>query len=156
MPVSTPGQRACLLLAIAALMCDSAAVYSLVVLTCGLALAGYVATRLTAFPQLGDDVGNWFEPLGVVSVVAECVAVIAATNELPARPESSVGGDRATVSTMNSSPMYGASSRCGPITGTCATAAIPAASGDQPPPWTAAGGPQEAVAHRVQLPMSVA
>lgn len=86
---------ACLLLAIAALVCDSAAVYSLVVLTSGLALAGYVATRLTAFPQLGDDVGNWFEPLGVVSVVAECVAVIAATNELPARPESSVGGDRA-------------------------------------------------------------
>lgn len=70
---------ACGLLAIAAVLCDSAAVYALVTLTCGLALIGYLATRLVAFPQLSDDVGNWFEPLGVVSVLAEIAAVAAAT-----------------------------------------------------------------------------
>ncbi len=69
---------ACLLLAIAAIVCDSAAVYGLTVVTCGLAVVGYVATRLVAFPQLNDDVGNWFEPLGVVSVLAEGAAVAAA------------------------------------------------------------------------------
>lgn len=69
---------ACLLLGIAALVCDSAAVYSATVLTCGLAVVGYIATRVVGFPQLQDDVGNWFEPLGVVSILAECVAVLAA------------------------------------------------------------------------------
>lgn len=69
---------ACLLLAVAAISCDSAVVYSLGIVTCGSAVVGYVATRLIAFPQLADDVGNWFEPLGVVSVLAESVAVTAA------------------------------------------------------------------------------
>jgi hypothetical protein len=76
---------ACLLLAGAAIMCDSAAVYSLGILTCGLAVIGYVATRLVAFPQLADDVGNWFEPLGVVAVLAESIAVVAAILSLRTR-----------------------------------------------------------------------
>jgi hypothetical protein len=45
---------------------------------CGAAVATYAATRLVAFPQLADDVGSWFEPLGVVSVVAETAVVAAA------------------------------------------------------------------------------
>jgi hypothetical protein len=73
---------ACFVLGVAALACDSAAVYGLTVVTCGLALLGYAATRLIAFPQLADDVGNWFEPLGLVSVVAETVAVLAAASAL--------------------------------------------------------------------------
>jgi len=73
---------ACLLLGLAAIVCDSPVVYSLTAVTCGLAILGYVATRLVAFPQLADDVGNWLEPLGVVSVVAEVVAVITAVNGL--------------------------------------------------------------------------
>lgn len=67
-----------LLLGLAAVICDSRAVYNLTVVACGLALVGYAATRLITFPQLGDDVGNWFEPLGVVSVLAETAAVIIA------------------------------------------------------------------------------
>jgi hypothetical protein len=73
---------ACAALATAALVRDSRAVYSLVIVTCGLAVIGYAATRLVAFPMLSDDVGNWLEPLGVVSVVAESVAVAAATAAL--------------------------------------------------------------------------
>lgn len=73
---------ACLLLGVAALACDSPAVYGLTVMTCGLAVVGYIATRLVAFPQLADDVGNWFEALGVVSVAAETVAVITAISAL--------------------------------------------------------------------------
>ena len=73
---------ACAVLAAAAIVRDSQAVYALIVLTCGLAIIGYAATRLFAFPMLADDVGNWLEPLGVVSIVAEIVAVAAATPAL--------------------------------------------------------------------------
>lgn len=73
---------ACAALASAVLIRDSRAVYALVVLTCGLAVIGYAATRLVAFPMLSDDVGNWLEPLGVVSIISETVAVAAAIGAL--------------------------------------------------------------------------
>ncbi len=79
---------ACLLLGLSAVTCDSRAVYSATILTCGLALVGYVATRLVAFPLLADDVGNWLEPLGVVSVLAETTAVVTAVNGLASRTRS--------------------------------------------------------------------
>lgn len=66
---------ACSVLGAALCVRDSRIVYALVVLTCGLAVIGYVATRLVAFPMLSDDVGNWLEPLGIVSIVSESVAV---------------------------------------------------------------------------------
>jgi hypothetical protein len=69
---------ACAILAAAVLILDSRAAYTLVVLTCGLAVLGYAATRLITFPMLADDVGNWLEPLGVVSIVSESVAVVCA------------------------------------------------------------------------------
>ncbi|BBH16854.1 hypothetical protein Back2_11410 [Nocardioides baekrokdamisoli] len=52
--------------------------YRFAAVVCGSAVLVYGATRLIAFPQLSDDVGNWFEPLGVVSVLSEAaVAVLA-------------------------------------------------------------------------------
>jgi len=77
---------ACALLAVAAVGCDTAAVYGLAIVTCGLAILGYVATRLIAFPQLADDVGNWSEPLGVVSIAAESLAFVAAVIGLGTDP----------------------------------------------------------------------
>jgi hypothetical protein len=76
---------ACLFLGGAALVRDSLAVYRLVIVTCGLAVLGYAATRLIAFPMLADDVGNWLEPLGVVSICSASVAVVAALAALAAR-----------------------------------------------------------------------
>ncbi|MGN6246579.1 MAG: hypothetical protein ACTHQ3_23285 [Motilibacteraceae bacterium] len=73
---------ACGVLAVAALVRDARPVYALAAVTCGLAVAGYAATRLVAFPELGDDVGNWLEPLGVLSVAAELVVVGAALSAL--------------------------------------------------------------------------
>jgi hypothetical protein len=73
---------ACSVLAVAALVRDTAVVYSLATLTCGLAIIGYAATRLVAFPMLADDVGNWMEPLGIVSIVSEAVVVGAAVSAL--------------------------------------------------------------------------
>ena len=43
---------------------------------CLAAVTTYAATRIVAFPQLADDVGNWRDPWGLVSVSAELVVVI--------------------------------------------------------------------------------
>jgi hypothetical protein len=69
---------ACFALGAAVLVLDSTAVYVASALTCGLAVIGYAATRLVAFPMLADDVGNWFEPLGVASIASEAVVVVLA------------------------------------------------------------------------------
>jgi hypothetical protein len=73
---------ACLALAAAAVVRDSSAVYVLAAVTCGLAVLGYAATRLVPFPMLADEVGNWLEPLGVLSVLSESVVVAAALSAL--------------------------------------------------------------------------
>lgn len=72
----------CLAIGLAGLLRDSAGLYALAVLTCGLAVVGYAATRLVAFPMLADDVGNWLEPLGVVSVLSELVVIATAATAL--------------------------------------------------------------------------
>ena len=69
---------ACVLLAATLISWDTRLVYLLSAGTCGLAVLGYAATRLIAFPMLADDVGNWREPLGLVSVAAESVVVVTA------------------------------------------------------------------------------
>jgi hypothetical protein len=69
---------ACVLLAAALISWDSRIVYALAALTCSLAVLGYLATRLVAFPMLSDDVGNWLEPLGITSIIAETIVALAA------------------------------------------------------------------------------
>jgi hypothetical protein len=75
---------ACVLLASVAISWDTPVIYALSVVTCGLAVLGYAATRLLSFPMLADDVGNWLEPLGVVSIVSESVVVLTAALALRA------------------------------------------------------------------------
>jgi hypothetical protein len=66
---------ACATLALMAVLHDAPAVYAASAVVCALAIIGYGATRIIAFPLLADDVGNWLEPLGVVSILAESVVV---------------------------------------------------------------------------------
>jgi hypothetical protein len=54
----------------------AAALYRAAAVLCAAAIVAYAATRLVAFPELGDDVGNWTEPLGVVSVLSELGVVL--------------------------------------------------------------------------------
>ena len=67
---------------------DSPAVCLAAAMTCGLAIVGYGATRLVAFPLLADDVSNWLEPLGVLSITAESVVVAVCASALLHRPRS--------------------------------------------------------------------
>jgi hypothetical protein len=69
---------ACLLIAIAAPAWDTAALYAVAAITCALAVSAYVMSRAVTLPGLADDVGDWFEPLGVVAILAESATVVVA------------------------------------------------------------------------------
>ena len=88
---------ACTLLAIAAALTDRPEIPALSALVCGAAIVGYAATRLVAFPQLADDVGNWLEPLGIVSVLSEAVVVASALRLLAEHRASKTSRLRAPV-----------------------------------------------------------
>ncbi len=79
---------ACFAIGIAVAVTDHPAAYAAASAVCGAAVIGYIATRLVAFPQLADDVGNWFEPLGVVSVLTESMVVVLAALVLRRMPRS--------------------------------------------------------------------
>jgi hypothetical protein len=46
---------------------------------CAAAVLAYAVTRIVALPDLADDVGNWTEPLGLVSVTSELGVVLLTT-----------------------------------------------------------------------------
>lgn len=69
---------ACLLLAGLLLLGDSPAAWAVSGATCGLAVLAYATSRTVALPQIADDVGNWLEPLGVLSVGTESAVVVLA------------------------------------------------------------------------------
>jgi hypothetical protein len=51
----------------------------------GSAIGVYAASRLFPFPQVGDDVGDWFDPWGMAAVAAEAAALLVALNLVRAR-----------------------------------------------------------------------
>jgi hypothetical protein len=67
---------ACGVLAVALLAWDTPTVWDLAILATGLAVLAYVLSRTVGLPQIGDDIGNWSEPLGVLSIAAESVTVL--------------------------------------------------------------------------------
>ena len=70
---------ACVVLAAALLISDRPLIWAVLGVSCLLAVLAYVVSRTTGLPLIEDDIGQWFETLGVVSVVTETgVAVIAA------------------------------------------------------------------------------
>lgn len=80
---------ACLAIGASIALSDATRGYLAAIGVCGAAVVGYAATRLFAFPQLADDVGNWFEPLGVVSVLSETAVVVLAALALRRRSTTS-------------------------------------------------------------------
>jgi hypothetical protein len=69
---------ACVAVAVVAAARPNPAVFVSAGGLCAAALSTYAATRLVAFPQLAGDVGNWGEPLGLVSVAAELLVLACA------------------------------------------------------------------------------
>ena len=81
----------CLVLAVAILFVDSPGVWVVSGAVCLAAVVGFLASRTVGLPQIGDDVGNWTEPLGFPAVLSEVLMVALAWVHLrrqPARPSS--------------------------------------------------------------------
>jgi hypothetical protein len=68
----------CALLALAIVWVDRASVWVLSGLTCFAAVMAFLASRTIGLPQIGDDVGNWTDPLGFPAVVSEALMVLLA------------------------------------------------------------------------------
>lgn len=51
-----------------------------------LALVAFFASRTVGLPQIGDDIGNWAEPLGYPAVAVEALVTAAAAIVLVNRP----------------------------------------------------------------------
>ena len=65
-----------LVLAVLLMLRDDRLLYIACAAVGGLAILAYILSRSIGLPQIGDDVGNWAEPLGVVAVAAEAVLLI--------------------------------------------------------------------------------
>jgi hypothetical protein len=64
---------ACIGLAVAVLFVDDASVWVLSGVICLAAVVAFLASRTVGLPQIGDDVGNWTEPLGIPAVASEAL-----------------------------------------------------------------------------------
>jgi len=68
----------CVVLAATMLVWDSAVVWATLGGVCLVAVAAYLLSRTVGLPLMPDDVGNWLETLGVVSVLTETGVVVLA------------------------------------------------------------------------------
>jgi hypothetical protein len=76
---------ACIGLAVAVLFVDDASVWVLSGVICLAAVVAFLASRTVGLPQIGDDVGNWTEPLGIPAVASEALMVALAYLHLRGR-----------------------------------------------------------------------
>lgn len=60
------------------LTADTPRVWELTLVVSVLALAGYILSRTVGLPQIQDDIGNWAEPLGIVSIITETIMLLTA------------------------------------------------------------------------------
>lgn len=70
------------ILGVLLLLSDTAAVWGSTLAVGVLAILGYVLSRSIGLPQIGDDVGNWGEPLGIIAVICEAIMLVTAAVQL--------------------------------------------------------------------------
>jgi hypothetical protein len=68
----------CILLAVSIVLADHVAVWTLAAASCLAALVAYLASRTIGLPEIGDDVGNWTEPLSFPAIFAEVSLLVLA------------------------------------------------------------------------------
>ena len=75
----------CGALAALILVVDHWGVWATAGVTCLAAVVAFLASRTVGLPQIGDDVGNWSEPLGFPAVASEALMAILACAQLRSR-----------------------------------------------------------------------
>ena len=73
---------AALALAAVLLVSDRRWVWLASALVAGVTVAAYVLSRTAGLPRLGDDIGNWTEPLSFPALAAEVAVVVIAIARL--------------------------------------------------------------------------
>jgi hypothetical protein len=82
----------CVVLAVVILFVDHASVWMLSGAVCLAAVVAFLASRTIGLPQIGDDVGNWTEPLGFPAVASEVLMAVLAYAHLRSRRTASGAG----------------------------------------------------------------
>lgn len=67
---------ACLALAALLTWHPHAPSYAAATIITAAAITAYVLSRTIGLPMIEDDIGNWFEPLGIISVLTETAAFV--------------------------------------------------------------------------------
>jgi hypothetical protein len=75
----------CVALAVLIVVADHPGVWGFAGLTCLAAVLSFLASRTVGLPQIGDDVGNWTEPLGFPAVASEVLMAVLAWVRLRSR-----------------------------------------------------------------------
>ena len=70
--------------------------YALGLLISAGAIIFYVLTRTTGLPNARDDIGNWAEPSGIISLILEAAFVVLSLLQLR-RPAPAIQGGNSTV-----------------------------------------------------------
>ena len=65
----------CIALAVVILFVDNVGVWAISGAVCFAAVVAFLASRTVGLPQIGDDVGNWTDPLGIPAVASEVLMV---------------------------------------------------------------------------------
>lgn len=82
-------------LALAAMLVarDSRASWALAGITTLLAVIAFVLARTVGLPQIGDDIGDWSDPLGIAAITAETLTVLIAGGVLVVAGHRPSGAD---------------------------------------------------------------
>lgn len=65
----------CLILAVLLTFHDNEPVWAVTGALSVVALLAFIASRTVGLPQIGDDIGNWSEPLGMVNLAVEALTL---------------------------------------------------------------------------------
>jgi hypothetical protein len=76
---------ACIVLAVVIVVVDTTWVWAASGTISLLALVAFVLSRTVGLPQIGDDVGNWTDPLGFPALASEALTVALAAGALRRR-----------------------------------------------------------------------
>ncbi len=67
------------MLAVAIVLVDNPGVWIISGAVCLAAVVAFLASRTVGLPEIGDDVGDWTEPLGIPAVASEVLLVVLAS-----------------------------------------------------------------------------
>lgn len=84
-----------IVLAVLLVVRDTPAVWAATALVTALAVVAFLVSRTVGLPQIGDEIGNWSEPLGFPALAVEALAAVVAALALRHR---SISDHRKTTS----------------------------------------------------------